>query len=148
MAFIQLDETKEIRNAISDAVGGVALDALSTGDLLILKSQVEQRLPARSLKEMNLEEELVEQYLTVKALQEKVLSGEGVSPSQLAQVANQVVGTLSRLVKMQIDLERDEQMKKIEEALLEAVQTLPEKTREAFFNDYERIAAKHGVTTQ
>jgi len=140
MAFIQLDETKEIRNAISDAVGGVALDALSTGDLLILKSQVEQRLPARSLKEMNLEEELVEQYLTVKALQERVLSGEGVSPSQLAQVANQVAGTLQQLVKMQTEYHTSERFKAIEGLMVKYMRRLPLSVAEDFLAEYEALA--------
>ena len=66
--------------------------------------------------------------------------------NQKAQVANSVVSTLAQLVKMQEDLRRDERLKRIESVLLEVIKTLPEETKAAFFEEYERRAEMAGVT--
>lgn len=135
-----------IKDSTASVGHAFGLEHMDVGELLALRAGIDGRLPAISLKGLNLEEELVRQFLQVKALQTQVMNNDEIPANQLAQVAGQVSSILQVLVKMQIDVGRDEQMKRIEDALLEAVRTLPDKERVAFFDRYEKIAESNGAT--
>lgn len=121
------------------------IDNMSVEELLALRAEIDARLPARGLSDMNLEGELVRQYYQVKALQAEVLVDYETPANQKAQVSNAVAGTLQQLVKMQTDLKRDEQLKLIEIALLEAIEDLPQDKKDGFFVRYEKIAERVGA---
>jgi hypothetical protein len=143
--------TRTLKPAQDFKVSGTTLatkstDEMTVADLLTLRGEIDRALPAVALRDLNLETELVLQFMHVKELQAQVMESDGVPANQLAQVASQVTSTLQALVKMQTDVGRDEQLKRIEDALLEAVSTLPDDEREEFFNRYEKIAARKGAT--
>lgn len=97
------------------------------------------------LDQINLESELVAQYNRVLRLQEDVMWDEDCPANQKAQVAGQVASTLGSLIKMQEDLQRSEAFKLMESVLADAIKTLPEEVKTAFFEEYERRAAKAGL---
>ena len=72
------------------------LSTLDLGELLALRSQIDARLPMTQLSEMNLEEELVRQYLTVQAVQTACLADSETPANQKAQVANSVPWFVSK----------------------------------------------------
>lgn len=97
------------------------------------------------LDQINLESELVAQYNRVLRLQEDVMWDDDCPANQKAQVAGQVASTLGSLIKMQEDLQRSEAFKLMESVLADAIKTLPEEAKTAFFEEYERRAAKAGL---
>lgn len=115
------------------------LDLLDVDELLRLRGEIDKRLPAVALNDMNLEEELVRQYLRVQSLQEDVLSDEGVPANQRAQVASAVASTLQQLVKMQSEFHTAERFKKIENLMVKHMKQLPLETAQAFLDAYEHL---------
>jgi len=126
---------------------GPSLSDLSEKELRKLRADVDALLPRGGLDGLNLEQELVDQYHAVKGLQEEVLTDQDTPANQRAQCAGQVVSTLQKLIDLQVDMQRDERLKKIERTLLEAIAFLPEDAKTKFFADYESFAAKSGATT-
>ena len=144
--MIDAERLAEVRTAI--AGGGSARDPLaemSAADLRKLRGEIDRLLPDADIDGMNLETELVEQYNLVKDLQSSCLHDDAIPLNQRSQLAGQVASTLQQLVKMQVDLKRDERLKKIESVFLEAIENLPEEVKDAFFDAYERIALSKGV---
>ena len=123
------------------------LSSLTPSELRRLRSEVDKLLPdsGEGLNDLNLENELVQQYRAVKDLQDSVIGDDTVPPNQRAQCANAVASTLQQLVKMQVDLKRGEQMKRMESAFLEAIDGLDEATKCKFFVEYERLATENGA---
>lgn len=117
------------------------LDDLDVVGLLNLRSEIDKRLPATSLKGMDLEQELVLQYLKVQGLQSDVLTDEDVPPNQKAQVAAQVASTLQQLVKMQSEFHTAERFKAVEGLMIKHFKRLPLETVEAFMAEYEAIGS-------
>ena len=112
-------------------------------DLLDAQEMEENRM--HSLGDINLEHELMSQYAKVKKLQTDVLIGDSVPANQKAQVVNAVASTLQQLIKMQVDLDRESKLKLMEGCLIEAIKMLPEETKVAFFEEYERRAKHAGL---
>lgn len=123
------------------------LGSLDQGQLSVLSRKLAGLVPSApsELSELNLERELVSQFHLVKDLQDTVLHDEEIPLNQRSQLAGQVASTLQQLIKMQVDLARDEQLKRIEAALLDAIAGLPDETKTAFFAQYEKIAAERGA---
>lgn len=114
-----------------------ALDAMSVSELIDLRAQVEQRLPAKDLKDLDLARELVLQVLALQQMQQAVLSDTETPANQKAQVANSLSQALANLVKVQGDVYTTERLKKIEQALAETINGIPDKAnREAFMDAY------------
>jgi hypothetical protein len=116
------------------------LDLMDDGELLDLLGEIESRLPATSLKAMDLERELVLQFLKVKELQDRVLANDAVAPNQQAQVANSVAGTLQNLVAMQAKFHTSERFKAIENLMIHYMKKLPLDVAEAFLAEYEALS--------
>lgn len=123
----------------------VNLDAMSEAEMRRLATRLASRLPQNSLNGLNLEAEMVTQLRVVKNLQDEVIHDSEIPANQRAQVASQVASVLQQLVKMQVDLKRDEQLKRLENALLKAVATLPQDSQEVFFDTYRELAITEGV---
>jgi len=124
----------EVANSSND-VSQMDLDAL-----LRLRGEIDARLPAKSLKELNLEEELVVQFLAVKSLQMSVIDDSSTPANQKAQVASQVATTLQHLVKMQSEYHTAERFKVIENLMVKYMKRLPLNVAEAFLEEYEQLA--------
>lgn len=121
------------------------LKGMNAKDLRRLRSEIDKLLPSNKVSDLNLEEELVEQYQKIKDLMDEVSESADVGASQKAQVANSVVGTLGQLVKMQEDLRRQETFKVMEGVLIEAIKRLPAAVKDEFFTEYVRLAKRAGL---
>jgi len=119
--------------------------SMSEKDLRTLQDLLKELLPEQSVKELNLEDELLQQYTKTKRLMNEVLEDLDVAPNQKAQVANSVVGTLGQLVKLQEDLKLQEAMKLMESTLIDVIKTLPQDVKDEFFEVYEAQAKKVGL---
>lgn len=118
---------------------GVDLASYDDEQLIELRAEIDERLPSRRLKDINLEEELVRQLATVQKLQRDVLDDpEGTPANQMAQCAGAVANVLAVLSKLQVEVYSSERLKTIEGILIECVGTLPQGTQEEFFVEYER----------
>ena len=115
-----------------------ALDAYTLQELLDLRARIERRLPARSLKDLDLEGELTLQFLALQELQNKVIDDKDTPANQKAQVANSLSAALVNLVKLQGDVHSSERMKRIESILIDALKDLPVEAVEAFLANYEQ----------
>ena len=111
---------------------------LSLSERIDLYNGIKQSLPPHNLKDLNLAEELVLQYMRVKELQTAVLADMDTPANQKAQVANSVSSTLAQLTKLQTDLHTAERFKLIETHLVKTLKDFPELS-EAFLDEYERI---------
>jgi hypothetical protein len=122
------------------------LAGLSAKELRRLRGEIDKLLPSSKVSDLNLEEELVEQYQKIKDLMDEVTESPDVGASQKAQVGNSVVGTLGQLVKLQEDLRRQETFKIMEGVLIEAIKRLPAAVKDEFFTEYARLAKRAGLT--
>lgn len=117
----------------------VDVSSMPLDQLLELRNRIEQQLPAKDLKDMDLKRELVLQVLALQQLQASVISNDEVAPNQKSQVANSLSSALSTLVKIQGDVNTSERFKKLEAALVGAISMLPPEAQHAFIEEYEKI---------
>lgn len=115
------------------------LATLQRDELVTLKEALDQLFPTRSLGEINLEHELIAQFITVKELQQAVMTDKEVPANQRAQVANSVAATLQQLIKMQSEFHTAERFKAIEAMMIKAIRKLPVEVAEQFLSEYERM---------
>ena len=106
--------------------------------LLQYRAEIDAALPATKLSDLNLEEELVIQYLETKALQASVIGDDETPANQKAQVANACSSILQQIVKCQAELHNAERFKTIEMILIKHMKRLPRDVVAAFLEDYER----------
>lgn len=112
---------------------------LSQSELLTLRARIDERLPPMHLSEMNLENELVLQYHTVKALQTDTMEDPVVEPNKKATVSNACASALGAIIKMQTDLHNAERFKAVEGLMIRALKTLPKDVMDKFLDDYEKL---------
>jgi len=125
------------------------LKAMPTKELRKLLTLVEELLPDTSVqkvKDLDLEDELMQQYTKTKELMDECIGDPDIAPNQKAQVANSVVSTLGHLVKLQEDLRLQQTLKLMETTLIDVIKTLPVEVKEEFFSEYETRAKKAGLT--
>lgn len=119
----------------------VDLAHMSMAELLDLRSRIEQALPARDLKDIDMSRELVLQVLTLQDLQRTVLSDTDTPANQRAQVANSLSQALTNLSRLQSDVYSSERFKRLESTLIEVLQSLPRDAQEAFLTKFEAAIA-------
>lgn len=108
--------------------------------LIKYRDEITQCLPPLALTDMNLEEELLLQFHSLRKLQNDVLSDDNAGPlNQRAQVANSVTNALAKLVEIQADVYSQERFKMVETLLIRHLNRLPEETAAAFLADYEKV---------
>ena len=115
-----------------------ALDAYTLQELLDLRARIERRLPARSLKDLDLERELVLQVMALQQLQNAVIDDDDTPANQKAQTASALSAALMNLVKVQSEVHNSERMKRIESILIDTLKDLPVEAVEAFLANYEQ----------
>ncbi len=120
---------------------------LTFRQLRTIRSRINAVLPTepRKMTDMNLEDELVAQYVALKNLQDDNLNDPDIALNQRAQAANALTGALGSLIKLQTDLKREEKFKVMEAALMEAVSNLPSDSKVEFFAKYREIARQKGL---
>lgn len=118
------------------------LEGMTLTELLSLRNAVEQKLPARDLRDINMERELVLQLMTLQELQARVLAEEETPANQMAQVANSLSSALTGLAAVQSKIYSSERIKRIEQILLDCLRDLPAETVSEFMDGYERLLEK------
>ena len=114
-------------------------------ELRTLRSMIDELLPEQTVRDLNLEDELLQQYNKTKQLMDDCIGDPEVAPNQKAQVANSVVSTLGALVKLQEDLRIAQTMKLMDATFIEVIKTAPQEIKDAFFEEYESKARKVGL---
>lgn len=104
--------------------------------LLQYRDEIDRHLPPLTLKEMNMEEQLLLQYHGLRALQTLVLNEEKEPLNQRVQVANAVTGSLVKLADLQETLYSSERFKMVENLLIKTLNALPIEVAEAFLGEY------------
>jgi hypothetical protein len=117
---------------------GLSLKQYPFDLLLSLRAEIDAALPPMKLSSINLEQELMIQYQTAKALQTQTLAQPMTEANKKAQVVNTTASTLQALIKMQADFHTAERFKKIEVLLIECLRAMPEEMTTKFFERYER----------
>ena len=117
-------------------------EALPLETLLRYLDEIRQVLPATTLLDMNMEEELILQFQAVRTLQNTILDDESVPANQKAQVANSVASVLGSIADLQNKVYSSERFKRIETLLIRHLNKLPEDVAAAFLEDYEQLVAK------
>lgn len=125
-----------------DADPVLNIDNLTLQQLLTLRNEVEKRLPVKNLREINLARELVLQLQSNQELQNRCMQDTEIPANQLAQVSNSTAAVLQQLVKLQETVYSTERLKRIEQKLIETLNTLPPEVQEAFLEAYELILAE------
>lgn len=123
----------EPADRLSDAI---TIETATLQQLLDLRAEIDTRLPATALKNLNLEEELVIQFQVVKQLQTTTLASNEES-NKKAQVANTCAGVLQQLIRMQTEFHTAERLKNIESRLIKSLEVVPDKYLKEFFDWYE-----------
>lgn len=121
------------------------LSSMSKKDLRRLRDMIDKLVPPQKVKDLDLEDELMQQYEKTKSVMDDCIDDDETSPNQKAQVANSVVSTLGQLVKLQEDLRLQQTMKIMEQALIDTIKSLPKETKDEFFAEYESRAKKVGL---
>lgn len=95
----------------------------------------------KSFKEIKLEEEVLEMYHQAKHwLAELYLNKEELSsPTSISSAVTAVNAALKELVKMQAEIHNQEKLKKMEEAMIEALKLAPSDVQDAFLAKYEEL---------
>ena len=114
------------------------LESMGEGALLDLRAQIDAALPAKCLKDLDLETELVVQLQTAKQLQNSVLNDEGIPANQKAQVLNACASSIESLIRMQEKYHTGERLKQIETHLIDVLNRMPAEMTSQFFEWYER----------
>jgi hypothetical protein len=134
MAFFSDSSPK---SDVIDLNPDVSLDTFTLQDLLRLRADIDRRLPARSIRDIDLSSELVLQFMAAQELQNTVLHDKDVPANQKAQTMNSTAAVLGQIAKLQQDVYTTERLKTIEGKLIEALNTLPKEQQDAFFTVYE-----------
>jgi len=96
---------------------------------------------AKTLDDLDLDKELLQQFTTAKEVLEDIRHEQDVPANQKAQVINTITNILQSILKMQQDLHNVERMKLVENTLIEVLQR-HQTLREAFLEDYEKALKK------
>lgn len=115
-----------------------SLQDMSVDQLIEMRRQIEDLLPVKDLKDLNLARELVLQVQALQALQQRVIEDLDTPVNQVAQVANSLSSALTNLLKVQTDVYTSERLKTIEAVLIECLGTLPMDAQQGFLDEYER----------
>ena len=110
--------------------------------LLRWYEEIRMHLPGFQLEKLNVEEELLLQFHTLRLLQKAALDDKDVPTNQRTQVANAVGASLVQIAKLQLDVYSSERFKDIEQLLVRTLNKLPETLAAAFLEDYEKILAE------
>ncbi|VTU32217.1 hypothetical protein H4CHR_02967 [Variovorax sp. PBS-H4] len=115
----------------------IDLTGMPVTQLLELRALIDEKLPVKDLKDIDLNRELVLQMLQTQQLQANVLKEDETPANQRAQVANAVAGIISQLAQLQAKVYTSERLKRIETALIDTLQELPKEAQNVFLERYE-----------
>ena len=114
---------------------------LTVPELVKFRDEITAVLPPLSIKEMDLEQQMLLQFHSLRALQNQVLEDEQIPLNQRTQLANAGASSLAQLLAYQEKVYTQERFKRIENLLIKNLNKLPQEQAEAFLLDYEKIIA-------
>lgn len=121
------------------------IDGLADGDLIKLRSQIENRLEL-GINEIDLDVELSLQYRHAKALYADVAEDEITPTNQKAQVLNTISNILKQITETMEKANSITRHKKIEAATLLAVKDLPLEAKKKFFDTFKEYLDESGAS--
>lgn len=138
---LNIDFNKDKKDQPDGEAGDIwdVIDHLQVPDLLALRSKIDHKLPATALKDLNLEEELVIQFLGAKTLRDSSVTDAKIPANQKAQLMNTCASILSQMAKSQTELYSAERIKRMEMALIDTLRDLDEAVLEKFLIAYEEL---------
>lgn len=113
------------------------VDHLNDQELADLRGKIDARLGGHSLKDLDMEKELLQQYNLTKRFLSDVIGDESIPANQKAQVINSCTSILKELTATQTDLYNAERLKKMESALIQCLKELPKEAQQVFMQQYE-----------
>lgn len=116
----------------------------TVAELVRFRDEITRALPPIELSKINLEEETLLQFHSMRELQSTVMEDDDVPVNQRAQVANTVGAILKTLGDQQVALYSSERFKQVENALVRELDKLPEELAASFLDGYAKILAKYG----
>ncbi len=117
-------------------------EALSIPDIIELYDQIRQHLPPVALKDMDIEEEMLLQFHTLRALQTELLNDDEQPLNQRVALANAVTSNLGKLGDLQQSIYTSERFKLIETLLIRMLSAMPADVSAQFLADYEALLTK------
>lgn len=117
----------------------------SITELLKLRDLIHLRLPASHLKDINLEEELIFQFIQAKEAMRLVAEDDAIAPNQKAQMVNAVSSIITQISKLQMELFSSERVKHMESTIIKVMQGQPDEVKEAFLVEYEKRLIGSGI---
>lgn len=122
------------------------LAAMTLEELLDLRDRIDKHLPPRTISDINMEEELLLQLASLRALSNKIANvgsedgeGSGVPLNQRAQLANSITSVLKSLIDRQVEVFSSERFKRIENLLVRHLRRQSSEFAKAFLDEYEQI---------
>lgn len=116
----------------------------TVAELVRFRDEITAQLPATELSSLNLEQEVLLQYHTLRELQSDVLADTDTPANQRATVANSVASILKTLADQQASLYTSERFKDIENLLIRTLTLFPEDVAAKFIEEYEQILKNSG----
>lgn len=114
----------------------VSLENLDAKALLDLRAQIDARLPALNIADMNLESEVILHYYMAKELAREAATDASVPRNQQAQVMNSCASILKQLADAQTALYTAERVKCVEAAMERAFAGESEPVKKRFYDRY------------
>lgn len=115
----------------------------TVAELVRFRDEITRQLPSTELSNLNLEQEVLLQYHTLRELQADVLAEQDVPANQKATVANSVASILKALADKQESLYTSERFKDIENLLVRSLSLWEEADASKFLKEYEEILKNH-----
>lgn len=117
-------------------VDSVDLSQYDAAELLRLQSRIAELLPQAS--DLDLQAELVAQFLSAKQLLADAQRDTETPLNQKAQIINSAAALLKQLSDQQIKLHTSERFRAMEAALIDLLKDADPEEREAFLAAYEK----------
>lgn len=123
---------------------GVTLANMDELSLLNMRQEIDLLLPTKFLADLDMEQELVAQYMLAKLLQNNVQMAvdKGVSDKEKGQLLRMATTTLESLIKLQNATYTSERIKHVEVALAGAFDEIDLEIRNKFFTKYKALISE------
>ena len=112
------------------------ISRLSNTQLLLLRDQI--NILTKTLLDINMEEELVEQLIRVKGALSDVFDNSEESSNQKAALINSGTAIMRDLIKMQESVHNAERLKNIERTLIDTLKEYSEEISREFLDLYDK----------
>lgn len=125
----------------------IRLKGMTELQLLLMRQEIDLLLPTKFLADLNMEEELMAQYMLAKHLQNNVHqdSEKGVTDKEKGQLLRMATTTLESLIKLQNSTYTSERIKHVEVALALAFDLVPLDVKQVFYDKYQALVSEKGA---